>query len=121
MPWGWAVGRVAPMLVLLPRTAAASGITVRRATPADDDAIAYVAAVDSSAPPSGDVLVATDHAGVVAALGLHDGKVVADPFVRTDDVVALLRTRAGQLTRGRGRTPRRRLLDRRSRPEAVLA
>ena len=96
------------MLVLLPRTAAASGITVRRATPADDGAIAYVAALDSSAPPTGDVLVATDHAGVVAALGLHDGKAVADPFAHTDDVVVLLRTRAAQLTRGRHRSRSRR-------------
>ena len=96
------------MLVLLPRTAAAHGITVRRATPADEASVAYVAALDSAAPLSGEVLLATDHAGVVAALGLDDGRVVADPFARTDDVVALLRVRAEQLTRDRPSAARRR-------------
>ena len=109
------------MLVLLPRTASAPGITVRRATPTDDASIAYVAALDSSPPPAGDVLVATDHAGIVAALGLDDGLLVADPFAPTADVVALLRTRAEQLTRDRHATRRRPRRPRRTTPRTRLA
>ena len=97
MPRGAAGGRVAPMLFPIPRTAAVAGVTVRPATAADETAIRHVAALDSTRPPRGTVLVATDHAGVVAALGVEDGKVVADPFARTADVVALLRERARQI------------------------
>ena len=89
------------MLFPHPRTAAPAGVTIRPATDADARAIAHVAALDSSESPRGSVLVATDHAGIVAALGLEDGSVVADPFSRTADVVDLLRRRARQLTRPR--------------------
>jgi hypothetical protein len=94
------------MLFPLPRTAAPAGVTIRPATAADAPGIAHVAALDSSRPPRGSVLVATDHAGIVAALGVDDGSVVADPFSRTADVVDLLRRRAGQLAARPRRTLR---------------
>ncbi|HEX8207265.1 MAG TPA: hypothetical protein VF587_14485 [Solirubrobacteraceae bacterium] len=89
------------MLFPLPRTAAPAGVTIRPATVADESGIAHVAALDSARPPRGTVLVATDHAGIVAALGVEDGTVVADPFARTADVVDLLRRRAGHVGRER--------------------
>jgi hypothetical protein len=44
---------------------------------------------------------------LVAAMSLEDGRVVADPLVRTLNERALLQTRAAQLER-RPRRPRRR-------------
>jgi hypothetical protein len=88
------------MLYPLPRTASPAGVTIRPATAADETAIRHVAALDSARPPKGEVIVATDRAGIVAAIGVDDGKVVADPFARTADIVELLRNRARQLLGG---------------------
>ena len=84
------------MLVLLPRTAAASGITVRRATAADEASIAYIAALDSSAAPRGEVLVADVGGEIVAARSLTKPRGIADPFRQTADISELLELRARQ-------------------------
>src|SRR5437016_3785349 len=56
-----------------------------------------LAALDTAPVPDGQVLLALIDGEVVAALSLLDGRVVADPFVRTEDAVALLRLRAEHL------------------------
>ena len=72
-------------------------LTVRRARPADDGALGTLAALDSARPLTGERLVAEVDGRLVAAVSLHDGRAVADPFLPTADVVALLRERAGGL------------------------
>ena len=74
----------------------ASPISLRRATLADERAVAYLAELDEAERLSGDVLVAYDGDRAVAAMSLSDGRSVADPFARTAHVVALLRLRAQQ-------------------------
>jgi hypothetical protein len=82
-----------------------ASIAVRLATANDRGALERLAALDSTEPPRGSTLVGELLQRPVAAMSLSDGRVIADPFVATADVVALLRLRARQL---RARRPRRR-------------
>jgi hypothetical protein len=66
-------------------------LVVRRGRPADHDALAILAKLDSSRPLTGRTVVGEVDGRVVAAVSLHDGRVVADPFVSTADVVEVLR------------------------------
>jgi hypothetical protein len=66
-------------------------VVVRRGRHADIDALADVAALDSSRPLTGRTVVAEVDGRIVAAVSLHDGRVVADPFAPTADVVEMLR------------------------------
>ena len=81
---------------------------------ADDDdapAVRRLAALDDAPPLRGDVLLALVDGEAVAATSLSDGRVVANPFVRTADTVRLLSLRASQLSErpARRRAPRLRL------------
>jgi hypothetical protein len=79
-------------------------LVVRRGHPADIDALADLAALDSTRPLSGRVIVAELDGRVVAAISLHDGRVVADPFVPTADLVEMLHVQAaGGRSAGRSR------------------
>ena len=80
-------------------------LVIRLAGAADAEVVARLAALDSSSPPEGATLLAYRGGEATAALGLVSGRVVADPFTTTADVVALLRERAAQLT-GRPRRSR---------------
>ena len=68
----------------------------------EDDAavVRRLAQLDDSRPLNGDVLLAVLGGEAVAALSLTDGRVVANPFVRTADTVTLLELRAAQLSNG---------------------
>jgi hypothetical protein len=70
-------------------------LTLRPATSADQLALERLAALDSTRPLEGDVLLAAAGDEVQAALSLDSGRVAADPFRPTADLVALLRTAAG--------------------------
>lgn len=70
-----------------------------------------LAALDDAPALDGHVLLALVDGDAVAALSLDDGRVVANPFVPTVEVVAVLRVRGGQLSV----TPRRRRLSRAAR------
>ncbi|HWV88126.1 MAG TPA: hypothetical protein VNZ62_21955 [Capillimicrobium sp.] len=72
-------------------------VTIRYAFPADADAVAALAAVDSQAPPEGELLVAEVGGELWAAVSLTTGQAIADPFRPSADVVALLQARARQL------------------------
>jgi hypothetical protein len=50
-----------------------------------------LAALDSSEPLQGDVLLGRIDGKLRAALSLRDGRVVADPFARTAHLVRILR------------------------------
>lgn len=67
-----------------------SAITLRPATSVDRDAIDRLAALDSTLPPRGPVLVAEADGEVLAARSLQDGHAVADPFAPTAGLLALL-------------------------------
>jgi hypothetical protein len=66
-------------------------VVVRRGRPADVETLATLAALDSSRPLTGRIVVAESDGRVVAAISQHDGRVVADPFVPTADLVEMLR------------------------------
>ena len=73
-------------------------IAIRRAHERDARKIERLAALDSSVPPRGTVLLAEVDGEPWAALGIDDGHVVADPFRRSAGVVELLMARARQST-----------------------
>ena len=77
-------------------------LSIRLAHRADRDAIARVAALDSSRPPRGDVLVAESGGEIVAAIAIESGRAVADPFRRTAAIVHMLRVRRAALHEDRG-------------------
>ena len=89
-------------------------LTIRRAGSQDAVALKLLAMLDSTRPLSGPVLVAESAGLVLAAISLEDGRIAADPFFPTADLVALLRSRAERLETQP--THRRRLLARRLQP-----
>jgi hypothetical protein len=74
-------------------------ISIRLATPDDAPALARLAALDSSEAPVGPVLLAEREGELQAALPIATAHSVplADPFVATGELVALLRLRAARL------------------------
>jgi len=79
-----------------------STISIRPSRPDDAVALHRLAALDSAEPLDGAAIVAQVDGEPVAALSLRDGRVVADPFRRTAEVVTLLRIRAERLDRREG-------------------
>ena len=85
-------------------------ITIRRAGARDADSIARLAALDSTRPPRGHlVLVAEADGELVAAIAADDGHVAADPFVPSADSARRLRTHVDELA-GRENAKVRRLV-----------
>ncbi len=87
---------------------ASNTLVIRRATTGDTAGLARLAALDSARPLTGDALVAESDGRLRAALSLHDGRAIADPFLATAGDVELLRTRAVLLHGDRPRHARRR-------------
>jgi hypothetical protein len=92
-----------------------SSLVMRPMRPAEAATVRRLAYLDSSRPLRGDVLVALVDDCPVAAVSLSDGRVVADPFERTADVVELLREHAAGVRDGRTEAHRRRRSPRRPR------
>jgi hypothetical protein len=88
---------------------AMDSLVIRTATTADAEALQRLAALDSRRLAAGPHLLAELDGRAVAALSRSNGSVVADPFTRTDSVVAMLRRRAEQLTGVRERPGFRRV------------
>lgn len=84
-------------------------ILIRLASHADAPTLNDLAALDSRPSFSGPAMLAEVHGTVRAALDLSDGSVAADPFVRTAEIVELLRLRARRI---QGEQPRGTLRDR---------
>ena len=72
-------------------------IVIRRAVPGDDRALGRLSELADRPAPVKPLLLAESDGELVAAVSTRTGKVVRDPFVASDDVVALLRLRASQL------------------------
>lgn len=68
-------------------------LVLRRGRPTDAAELATLAELDSARPLTGPSVVAVSDGRIVAAVSLHDGRVVADPFTPTADVVEMLRLR----------------------------
>jgi len=73
-------------------------VRVRIAGPEDSEALANLAALDSTHPPSGPTLVAEVDGELRAALSVPDETVIADPFQSSADLVELLRARSAELS-----------------------
>ena len=73
-------------------------ITLRYAFPDDDAQVGRLASLDSASVPEAPLLVAEVGGELRAAISLHDGSVIADPFHPTLALIALLRERGQQLT-----------------------
>ena len=71
-----------------------ASITLRPATAADAPWLERLAALDSRRLPEGTLLVAERDGSLIAAVAEETLDVVADPFERTADAVALLRRHA---------------------------
>jgi len=74
-----------------------STMELRLAGAAETQVVRRLAALDDAPELEGQVLLALIDGEAVAALSLRDQRVVANPFVLTRDVVALLRLRAEHL------------------------
>jgi hypothetical protein len=79
-------------------------ISIRAATHGDGPTLTRLAALDSAPVPFGPVLLAEIDGSPRAAMSVRDGRVVADPFARTADVVELLRVHARALAEREQRT-----------------
>jgi hypothetical protein len=90
-----------------------SPLVLRPATAVDSDALERLAALDSARPLTGEVMLAHAGGDVRAALSLETGRVVADPFYPSAELVELLRAAAGN---GRPRRRWRRRAARAPRP-----
>lgn len=97
----------------------AEAVTIRAARPSDVVALARLASLDSAAAPPEPLLVAEAGGEVRAAISLHDGSVVANPFAPTAALVELLEARARQLRGGRRRFRRARRARHRARRIAL--
>lgn len=103
--------RIGPMLAALgdrPASRVRDPLTVRFAAAADAPELALLAELDCAPLPTAPLLVGERDGRPIVALSLSDGAVVANPFVPTADVVALLELRARQLGRSGRRRPGRR-------------
>lgn len=72
-------------------------VVIRLATAGDRLALDYLAQLDSAELPGGALLVGELRGRPVVAVSLSDGSAIADPFLPTSDLLALVRLRAGQL------------------------
>jgi hypothetical protein len=85
----------------------ATPLVLRPATSADTVELERLAALDSARPLEGEVLLAYAGGEVRAALSVESGRVVADPFWPSAELVELLHAAAGD---GPRRSLRRRLV-----------
>jgi hypothetical protein len=105
-------------------------ILIREATDRDHAELVRLAERDSAGQPPAPVLVAFVRGEARAAISLSTGAVIADPFLRTAELVRLVQLRAAQLaelerpSRGGGprlRRRRRGIGSRQRRPRAAEA
>ncbi len=71
-------------------------ITIRHSSADDIAAIRELAELDSGRAPAGQALLGLVDGRLVAAVGIEDGRTVADPFSYTANIVKMLSVRAAQ-------------------------
>jgi hypothetical protein len=100
----------------------AETLTIRMAVSADAEALARLAQLDSAPPPAPvPMLVAEVDGELRAALPLHGGPAIADPFRRTVELVAILAERTRKLAPPPRRSALRWRLPRAPRPAPAPA
>lgn len=77
-----------------PNPIAHEAIVLRRAERADEAALQRLAALDSARPLTGSAVVVEHQGTIVAARSLESDREIADPFVPTTGLMALLRLHA---------------------------
>ena len=82
-------------------------ISLQTAAAQHEDALRELSQLDSARTVRRPALMAVVDGRLVAAISLHDNRVVADPFAATEDAVKLLRLRAAELRDGTGAGRRR--------------
>jgi hypothetical protein len=90
----------------MPATTTAPSVLIRAARGSDGAELERIAQLDSSRVPAGSLLVAESDGRIVAAIASATGEAIADPFLPTADVVALLQLRAASASAPRGRRVR---------------
>jgi hypothetical protein len=90
-------------------TLAHDAVAIRAARDADLTVLHDLAELDSAAPLTGPVLVAIVDGRPWAAIGVDDGRVIADPFRASGAAVELLRLRVAQLRTADGGRARARV------------
>ena len=90
----------------MPATTTAPSVLIRAARGSDGAALERIAQLDSTHVPAGSLLVAEADGRIVAAIASSTGEAIADPFLPTADVVALLRLRAAGASAPSGRRDR---------------
>ena len=81
----------------------APSVLIRAARGSDGAALERLAELDSCRVPAGTLLVAEADGRLVAAIASSTGEAIADPFLPTADVIALLQLRAAGASAPRGR------------------
>jgi hypothetical protein len=82
-----------------PDLPAVDALVIRPAYPDDAPTLARLAALDSQRPHAGSMVVAERGGRILAAIALDGGRTIADPFVPTADLVALLKLHAADSAR----------------------
>ena len=80
-----------------------TGVVIRESTHADTEYLRRLAQLDSAHVQERPMVVAEVDGELRAAVAIEDGSVIADPFHRTADLVALAEMRATQLRTARSR------------------
>src|SRR4051812_23299589 len=76
---------------------AADTYVIRLAGDADEAQLERIAQLDSAAPLEHPILIGEIDGRVAAAIDLDSGRAIADPFVRSSNLLAHLRVRAAGL------------------------
>ena len=84
-------------------TITAPSVLIRAARGSDGAELERLAQLDSAELPAGSLLVAEADGRIVAAIASSTGEAIADPFLPTADVVALLELRAAGAHASRSR------------------
>ena len=78
---------------------ATSILSIRPAEPSEDRILRDLSELDATPQLTRPALLAIVDDQPVAAVSLNDGRIAADPFTRTEDVVVLLREHVQRLTK----------------------
>jgi len=78
---------------------ATSILSIRPAEPTEDGILRDLSELDATPQLTRPALLAIVDDHPVAAVSLSDGRIAADPFTRTEDVVVLLRAHVQSLTK----------------------
>jgi len=74
-------------------------LSIRPAEPTEDSVLRDLSELDATPQIQRPALLAIVDDQPVAALSLEDGRVAADPFTRTEDVVVLLRAHVANVAK----------------------